>query len=321
MLHCMHLASKFPQLFFLCAYGIIKIMEQRVFGAIPSPEDKRTIQHEKMLTFGFIPVLQGGYDYAISNIDDQHKVGICTADSLIQNVQKALNKHFSPDFQYLLQKKYVDGNWDEGSAILSALKVGKKYGFLPAELWTYTTELDRLLPYPQYIAKLRAIPSLEIQRLISLCTDHLAGYASVDIDQTSISSALAQSKSGLICRYTAGDSWYTAPDGSISWNADLINPIRKPNNDLSGHAIVMAKFDFTGIPKTIQANTWGVEWCNQGLCDIVFRDYPPTEIWIPYYTLTPEQTVELQAHLAQNQNILITLLQQFISLLRGAVGL
>src|SRR3990167_1720183 len=101
-------------------------------GAQDSPIDKRTIKHSD-LAMVVAPLIKGGYDYFPSEISHQRNVGICTAISLTQNRERANNKKYSPDFQYLLQKKYIDQNWTEGSSIFSALKVGKTYGFLPLE--------------------------------------------------------------------------------------------------------------------------------------------------------------------------------------------
>ncbi len=284
-------------------------------GANESKKDSRTIRHDDLATLATFPTLTGGYDYLPEDIQSQHKVGICTAISLTQNAGKALGKKFSAEFQYLLQKKYIDGNWEEGSAVLSALKVGKKYGFLPENEWTHTDEIDRELSYSQYIGKLMSVPQSEIDRLLLLCTDKLAGYASVDLDSMSISKAIMNSRAGILCRYTAGDSWYSLPNGIISWLTKDINPLRVPKNDLSGHAITMAKFDFTTNLDGVLANTWSTQWNKLGLADVILNVYSPTEAWIPFYTLDTEQKKELEKKLEDAQKSLIVLLNQEISIL------
>lgn len=284
-------------------------------GALPSRKDSRTLKHDDMQTMASIPTVSGGYDYEPKDISHQHKEGICTAISLTQNAGKALGKVFSPDFQYLLQKRYTDGNWDEGSAILSALKVGKTYGFLPIELFTYVSEEDRLLPYDEYIAKLKAVPVSEVLRLIALCSDKLSGYAEVKIDTASIAKAISDSKSGIVCRYTVGDTMYTAQDGRISWEPKDIDPIRPPTKDFSGHAITMSRYNFGQIAMNVLANTWGTEWDLKGLCNVNFSLYKPTEAWIPYYNLTQPQKDEIQNKIEAAQKSLIVLLKQDIIIL------
>src|ERR1035437_5973224 len=265
-------------------------------GAHESPIDLRTIKHESMTTMGGVPLIKGGYDYLPTEIENQHKVGICTAISLTQNAQKAIGRKFSADFQYLLQKRQ-DGNWSEGSSIFSALKVGTNIGFLPAELFTEVTEVDRNLPYTQYIAMLQAIPESRIQYLTFQCSDYkLTGYASVDVtDPQAIAKAITNSKAGILCRYDVGDNFYTAPDGRISWAVNDINPIVPPRVITSGHAITEAKYDFTTYLDGEHANTWGAGWDREGLCDINWSNYRPTEAWVPYYSLTELQLMEIKA--------------------------
>lgn len=213
--------------------------EQPGTGAIESKKDPRTIQHADLAGE---PLIKGGVTYSSSEIEHQHRVGICTAISLIQNRQKANGKKYSPDFQYLLQKKLYDLNWQEGSSILNALRVGKNIGFLPAESWVHTTEADRYLPYNEYVAKLTAISSTEVERLKSLCVDKISGYALVNVgDPQSIAKAIAESEAGILCRYGCQNEWWSK-NGVSSWRPRDIDPIRyKP--ETSGHAIIMSRFN------------------------------------------------------------------------------
>jgi hypothetical protein len=284
-------------------------MENFSFGAIESKSDNKRIFHEELTTMANPePALTGGVSYQPDEIEHQHKVGICTAISLTQNAQKAIGRKFSADFQYLLQKKYYDGGWFEGSSILNALKVGTKFGFLPLEEWTWTTENDRLLPYDAYIAKLKAIPDTEIQRLINLCSDYkLTGYAQIDQNvPNALSNAIKASRSGILCMYVVDEQWWTP-----SWNAKDINPLRPPKTNLSGHAINMESFDYTKGFDQVLANTWSPAWCRQGKADINWSNYKPREAWIPYFYLTETQLNELKNTLKSK----ITLLQKIVELL------
>lgn len=251
-------------------------------GAIESPVDPRTAKHEELVALG-APLVQGGVDYSPTDIDDQHTVGICTGISLVQNRNKANGKKYSPDFQYLLQKLYYDLNWTEGSSIFSALRVGKNFGFLPAELWTHTTEADRVLPYSMYIAKLQAIPAAEVQRLIALCVDKIPGYAQVNVsDPQFIASAINASEAGILCMYRIGKEWYTP-----SWLPKDIDPLKPPKVVISGHAIVMSKFDYEIGHMQVLANTWGATWDKGGTADINQDEYKMVEAWSILKTAPP----------------------------------
>jgi hypothetical protein len=261
------------------------------FGANESLKDSRTVQHDEIALISE-PLISGGIDYSASDIENQHQVGICTAISLVQNRQKKNGKKYSPDFQYLMQKRIFDKNWYEGSSIFSALKVAKNIGFLPIELFTYITEEDRSLPYSKYIKKLQAIPNAEIDRLAGvqdstgkfiggLCVDKIAGYAEVDVtDNQKIAKAINNSGVGILCRYVLGKEWYTGVDGSISYLPKDIDPLRPPVVVISGHAIGMNKFNYTEESRQVLNNTWGNYWDREGCANIIWEAYKPTEGWI-----------------------------------------
>lgn len=243
-------------------------------GGNVSELDPRTIKH---LDFAGVPFVTGGVEYLPTDIEHQHSVGICTAISRVQLRQKQTGKKYSPDFQYLLQKKYYDLNWTEGSSVLSANKVAKNIGFLPASLWSHTTESDRYLPYPQYIAKLQQIPDSEVIRLQGLCVDRIAGYAQVDVtDAQAIAKAVINSpgQTGILCRYGCQKNWWLP-----SWMAKDIDPLRNAP-ETSGHAIILGSFDYAVEFIQKVANTWGKTWCLNGSAHINWVNYPMTEAWV-----------------------------------------
>ncbi len=242
-------------------------------GALPSKLDPRTLKHEDIAMAG-TPLVKGGIDYKPEDIEHQHKVGICTAISLTQNRAKANGKKYSADFQYLLQKTIYDGNWNEGSAIFNALRVGKNVGFLPLNLWTWTTEDDRFLPYAQYIAKLQAVPAVEIERLKLLCVDKIPGYASVNVDDPQkIAKAIDDSEAGILIMLGCSDYWWLP-----SWLPAAINPLRY-KTPTSYHAIGMILYDYATTLMSRLANTWGTDWCMQGKADLNQGNYPLIEAW------------------------------------------
>lgn len=250
-------------------------------GANISPIDPRTVVHHNLVMAG-VPLTKGGIPYAKSDIENQHTVGICTAISLVQNRQRANGKRYSPDFQYLLQKKYYDLNWDEGSSIFNAIRVGKNYGFLPTSEWHWTSEDDRTLPYSEYVALLKGIPDTEVKRLIDLCVDKIPGYASVDISDTQkIARAISDSEAGILCMYRVGKEWYTP-----SWFTKDIDPLRHPQIVESGHAITMAGYDYTSNFMQRLINTWGTVWDMEGQATINYGNYRMQEAWT-ILTFTP----------------------------------
>jgi len=251
-------------------------MEKIGMGALESKKDKRTIKYSDLAFEGAkeVPAIKGGYSYEEKDIEHQHKVGICTAISLIQLMEKKTGKKYSPEFQYICQKRYYDKNITEGSSILSALKVAKNIGFLPLEYWIYTDEMDRMLDYPTYFNKIN-ISDIELGRLKTFCENKIAGYASVDVsDYYKMADAVNESEAGILCRYGCGSTWWIP-----SWAEKDISPLRKPIPYTSGHAIIMSNYNYSEVLKQTLANTWGTLWCRKGCADIIHSMYAPTEAW------------------------------------------
>ena len=238
-------------------------------GAEESPKDIRTFSYQPAQA-----KKKGGTRYASKDIEDQHRVGICTAISMTQNARKALGTKFSADFQYLLQKKFINKNWDEGSSLSAALKVAKNYGLLPEKLWTFTTEADRKLSYDKYIKKLQKVTDAEINELLKK-TFKIRAYASVPVDRDMMANAIDESQAGILTRYSLGREWWNKP----------IEPLRPPKVHISGHAVTDCNYD--GDSFRI-ANTWGTDWADKGTGYRLQAMYSPTEAWIPYYQETPK---------------------------------
>lgn len=256
-------------------------MEPRVFGAEPSKLDVRTFTYTPRPFTDHM----GGTRYEPADIEDQSKVGICTAISLTQHARKALGQRFSADFQYLIQKRFYDNNWEEGSSIFTALRAARGIGLLPESEWKHTTLKDRDLPYHLYIEKLKAIPMEEIGRLILIANKtRLKAFASIPVTRDTLARAIAENPAGIIVRFNVGEEWYTDTKGKISWHKDDLEPLRPPQRILSGHAIIES--NFVGNSFRV-ANTWGPEWCDKGTAYSLYREYRPTEAWVVYYNDVP----------------------------------
>lgn len=264
-------------------------------GGLSSPFDIRTFAYEPTKAN-----IKGGLRYNPEDIEDQWSVGICTAISTTQNARKATGKKYSADFQYLLQKKFIDKNWNEGSSLSSALKVAKNYGFLPEELWTFTTEKDRKLSYEKYIAKLKKVTDSDIDALLKKTVKVLKAYAKVPTDRDSMANAIDESSAGILTRYSLGNEWYRKP----------IEPLRPPKEVISGHAVTDSNYN--GESFRI-ANTWGTDYADKGTAYRIHSQYKPTEAWLPYYEVPNHVEEQLKKRVALLGK-LADLLQQLLEL-------
>lgn len=270
-------------------------------GAKASPFDIRT--------FTWVPTkanVKGGERWLPEDCDNQHRVGICTGISLTMRAQKHYGVKFSADFQYLMQKR-MENNWDEGSSISTALKVGKNVGFLPYNEFP-VGENDRKLSYAEYILKLQAIPESEIVRFIEIASQYkLKAYANVPVSRDNIANAIDQT-GALLVRDVVGEEWWTAP----------IEPLRSPKIIISGHALNETNYDGDSGRK---ANSWGPEWGDKGTAYHKFSDYKPTEAWSVWFTDVPK---EIEVQIESRASVIgkiMDLLQQAISSLQQIISL
>lgn len=213
----------------------------------------------------------GGKRYNPEDIEDQSKVGICTSISLTQQARKATGVKYSADFQYLLQKKFLDKNWDEGSSIRNSIKTAYKYGLLPEKYWKY--KISRNQSYSKYINELQKISDSEIEKLLKKCVKVIKTYASVSVTRDMLANAIDESEAGILTRMVVGSEWWLKP----------IEPLRFPKQVISGHAITSS--NYTGGSFRV-ANTWGDDWADKGTAYHILKDNPYTEAWIIYYNKT-----------------------------------
>ncbi len=293
-------------------------------GARPSHKDLRTKRFTYQPVKGGAPIpapVKAGSPYEPQFIEMQAKEGICTAIHLTQMAHKVTGTEYSADFQYLMQKVLFDSKypigWGEGSSNLVAYKTAAQVGFLPQSEWTHTTQADRNLPYDQYIAKLRAIPQAEIDRLTAIAGQNklLSAYQPVPLTRDAIASAIQESQAGVACMFRVDKHWWTNKAGQSSWSASDLEPIGAPTDPATtdGHAIIMSNVD--GNSWRV-ANTWSTDWAEQGTAYSTF-DYMPQECWLLHFTIlgqTPSpQVQQLLAQKTQLQHTLLGLLQQLLA--------
>ena len=289
--------------------------KSKSLGAFPSPRDLRTFSY---YLGGEYKVQKGGKRYLPVDIEDQSKVGICTSISLTQNASKAIGgSKWNADFLYLLQKKYFDKNWIEGSSIFHALKAAKTYGFLPEQEWKHTTKADRDLGYAHYIKKLQAVPQVEIDRLLVIASAYklISAYANVPVTRDELARSIDESKAGILVRFNVGKEWWTSKTGVISWLASDIQPLREPKTVISGHAVTESNFD--GGSFRI-ANTWSERWADGGTAYHSLREYEPTEAWMVWYW-DEKIPKEIEKQIESRESIvgkIVDMLQMIIELVK-----
>jgi hypothetical protein len=270
-------------------------------GAQDSPYDIRTLSYKPDLA-----AIKGGARWFPSDIQDQFRVGICTAINTTANASKYYGEEMSPEFQYYMQKAVYDKNTIEGSSIFSAVRVAYNIGFLPRKHMEVYINADeaRKLSYAEYMAKLDAIPTVAWDAMKAIAAQRkIRGYAAVPIDRDLIAQAINESKNGILFRFSLGNEWWTAP----------VEPLRAPKRVISGHAVNGTNFNGGSVRI---ANSWGTEWADVGTAYFLLKDYAPTEAWIIYYNELPKHVKEDLARRDSIAGKLMDLIQKLIAMTR-----
>lgn len=261
------------------------------FAAESSPNDERNWQHSNITaTASQIPEK---YKIEYKTTTHQRKVGVCTSDALTQMASKYFGERMSRDFQYNMQKVTYDGNWYEGSSLLSALTVSKNIGFLPERFFPDIIDSNPNIDYNEYlvILKSRLTPE-KVAELKTIAANYkIKGYASVGTDPASLAKGIYDSKEiGLYVRYNMTTDWWMKNGQYKHLYSDLCD-ITNNQNYTGGHAIIQTGYDFSKYRQAWVTNSWGDLWCspNKGSGSHDLQTVSPTEAWIVYWSEIPGQ--------------------------------
>lgn len=274
-------------------------------GGDASPVDIRNFKYAPVLDLATaLSLYEGGETWGKEYVDDQHSVGICTGIGLTMKAKRYFKVDFSPDFQYLLQKKYRDRNWKEGSSAYSAILCGYQYGFLPKKYWTFTTEEDRKLSYSKYIEKLKAIPDSEIERLLEIAKQYkVTAFAQTPVERDAMAAATIKCD-GLLVRFVIDSSWYS----SKMKGKDKLS---KTGISKSGHIVNDVRF--SGNSRRI-VNSWGPEWSDDGTAYYLLDEMRPTEAWSVWFGEFPPEIQKQKEEREKTIGQLKELLQKAVAL-------
>lgn len=291
------------------------MIEYKATGGLKSPYDPRVFKYAPKVDYAAsIELWQGGNNWDGKHIDDQHNVGICTSIALTMKAGRYFDKDFSPDFHYLIQKKFFDKDaaigWGEGSSAYHSILVGYHYGFLPRELFTkWITEKDRKLSYSKYIKKLQAIPDEEIDKLLKIAKQYkVTAFAQTPVNRDALAAATVKCD-GLIVRFTIDETWYSS-------NLKQSDKLTYNGRNQSGH--IVNDYKFAGNSRRI-VNSWGTNWSGDGTAYYLLNEIRPSEAWSVWFGEFPpeiqQQIEDKNKIIGQLKEVLHTLIMRLRQLL------
>lgn len=240
-------------------------------GAQPSKFDYRD---RKDATLAGVRPASFKTDLGPVEIFDQEKIGICTS-SIVTYVEwlywkkTGVYTKLSRRFVYTVGKNLIDQDTLEGSSLRTMLKVVYNYGVPPE---TAFPSAVNGMSHAMYM-DINAVPAAAWKEALKY---RIGSYVAIPTDKESFLNGLY--KYGLLyTRMELGKEWWTAPDGTVTWDPAKIMPLLKPTNVISGHAI--NHYGYENSIFTDLRNDWGPEWGNLGDGFHLYDNYPVTEAW------------------------------------------
>lgn len=176
-------------------------------------------------------------------------------------------KLLSPRFVYALSK-LTDGIQGDGTSVENALKVAAQYGVCEDEYFPNDVSLSAA----EYQDASKITPAAYKNGL----QHRISGYHFLsNLTLAGLKNAIYQNDI-VIIGMQISDAWWTAPDGTSSWAASDILPLRPPKrNDptLSNHCIDLYCYN-DSIPLDGIMNWWSDEWGNKGTAFFETNDLP-----------------------------------------------
>jgi hypothetical protein len=138
-----------------------------------------------------------------------------------------------------------------------------------------------------------------------------------DLSWNGIQSVISKYKA-VILEAQVGEEWWTAPDGTVSWAAADVLPIRPPKTVIDSHFFVAGG---TYTPETISfANTWSAAWGNAGFGFFQENYIPFVKNAIVLYKMPPSVATVVN-HPTLSPTEKASIIQQIIDDIKQAVGL
>ena len=201
----------------------------------------------------------------------QGKQPSCVAHGVVSAIMYKEMKKFgkapelSRRFLYALSKKSDGIPNQQGTILDNALKITSKIGVCEERFFPD----DISLPYDEYI-DISRIPE---DAYINASTHKTTSYAFLtDLSYQGLSNAIFQNDI-VMTGMDIDSSWWTKNDGTISWVADDILPIRAPNPATSRHLVDLYAFN-DDMKLLAGINSWSESWGAKGTFFYYSDEFP-----------------------------------------------
>lgn len=244
-------------------------------GAIKSPEDYRDLP---LGAVAAITPLTGKFLVDIDKVpvDYQRKIGACVGHAGAKYKQfldyletGKVFKH-SPRFLYALAKAR-DGYAYEGTYPRLVAKIIKDHGCATED----TVPNDTTLDHETYVYN-RNEKNIPEKAWDDAKPFRISGYAFPNVKNADELGAAVKLFNGAMLLMRVGEEWWKKKDGSNSWAAADIIPLRPPKQITSGHEVYLYGYEVeNGRVKFYIRNSWSLDWGLKGNAWFYFDEMAP----------------------------------------------
>lgn len=256
-------------------------------GAHPSPVDPR----DWTLASVGAPTVYPDHRFLDTNwmiASMQGQIGCCvgcTGEEIVRQIVYLLagtqSNPSTPDelswrFVYALAK-CLDGVQDQGTYPSLVAKIIRTYGVPLAKFCPNDVSLDH-----ETFVYHRNINNIPKEAFDDAKTRKAGADMTVPVTLEGIKQAInyaADNKGGVMILRRVGNTYYTAADGTVTWDKNKILPIRQPAQIESGHEELLTGYDMepgTGRMRIYWLNHWSPNWADNG------RGWEYADVWLPY---------------------------------------
>jgi hypothetical protein len=214
-------------------------------------------------------------DFSMFGVWDQMKTPSCVAQSIAKLMQlywylkTGKVVPFNPQFLYIVSAP-PGTSPEDGRDPRTVLKAASSIGCCT----TATLPLNNNVPNATYFN-----PAIITQAMRDEAMQYAGiSFVPVNVDENSIRNAI-QNYGGVSALFEVGNTFWTANDGTVTWDAKLIDPIRATNNLTSGHEVTLIGDFNSDVLHGL--NSWGTDWDLGGHFNFILNEWQPyiPELW------------------------------------------
>lgn len=244
-------------------------------GAVKSTSDYRDAIFASLVAIQSLPPTQIQTDFSKFGIYDQLLTPSCVSHSVAKLMQLYWYLKtgevitFNPQFLHIASA-FVGAGPDDGRDPRTVLQCAKTIGCATIATMPINTNVSN----EQYCDPTQITEAMREEALKYA----IPGFVAVSVTPGAFRSAIDQ-YGAISTLFEVGDTFWTAPDGSITWAKESIDPIRATSQLSSAHELTIIGQENADLFRGV--NSWGDTWDDAGYFNFVLNEWQPyiAEAW------------------------------------------